>query len=73
MEGIARLERCTLLTPPCVAEKAAHLLRVAQSQKALDFRFANDYDWFMRCCDGGLSFTNRSFSGQQTDYALPPV
>lgn len=62
MERIARLEEYTLLAPPYVAEKAAHLLRVAQNKEALDFRFTNDYYWFMCCCDGGLLFTNQIFS-----------
>jgi hypothetical protein len=56
---IAELEKYTLLTPPYTAETVKQLARDIQQE--LDFKLPNPYYWFMKCCDGGLLFTNQIY------------
>ncbi|MBQ6594069.1 MAG: SMI1/KNR4 family protein [Clostridia bacterium] len=58
--AILELEKYTLLTPPYDDEAVKELFLRAQNE--LGFRFATEYYWFLKCCDGGLLFTNDMFS-----------
>lgn len=58
--AFSELEQYTLLTPPFKPDDVRELL--TEAQKKLKFRFSQDYYLFLKCCDGGLLFTNALFS-----------
>lgn len=57
---IAELERYTLLTPPYEAAAVKELFLRAEQE--LGVRLCSDYYHFLKCCDGGLLFTNELYS-----------
>lgn len=57
---IAELEQYTLLTPPYEAEAVKELF--LQAERELDVKLCADYYHFLKCCDGGLLFTNELYS-----------
>ena len=57
---IHELEQYTLLTPPYDDQAIKELFQRAKTE--LNFNFSTDYYWFLKCCDGGLLFTNDLFS-----------
>ncbi len=57
---IGSMEKYTLLTPPYEAADVQDL--VDRAQDLLGIRFSGGYGRFMRCCDGGLLFTNHLYS-----------
>lgn len=57
---IAELERYTLLTPPYEAAAVKELFLRAEQE--LGGRLCADYYHFLKCCDGGLLFTNELYS-----------
>ena len=59
-QRIAELEKYTLLTPPYAGDAVKELFGRAQTE--LGTRLSTEYYWFLKCCDGGLLFTNHLFS-----------
>lgn len=57
---IADLETYTLLTPPYAGGAVKELFVRAQAE--LGMKLSTEYYWFLKCCDGGLLFTNHLFS-----------
>ena len=57
---ISELEKYTLLTPPYSGDDVKELF--ARAQNELGFSFTIEYYWFLKCCDGGLLFTNHMYS-----------
>jgi len=57
---ISELEKYTLLTPPYEASAVKELFLRAEQE--LDARLCSDYYHFLKCCDGGLLFTNQLYS-----------
>jgi len=57
---ISELEKFTLLTPPYEPEDVKEL--VLRAQHELKIKVHRDYYWFLKCCDGGLLFTNFIYS-----------
>ncbi len=57
---IAEWEKYTLLTPPYAGDAVKELF--GRAQQELAFRFVREYYWFLKCCDGGLLFSNHLYS-----------
>lgn len=59
-QQIAELEPYTLLTPPYTGDAVKELF--ARAQAELRVKLLTEYYWFLKCCDGGLLFTNHLYS-----------